>query len=203
MCMATTAVSTIGLIGSVLGSVSSVTGQIQANKTAQAQANYTNAINQRDAELAEINARDAIDQGIKDQEEARREYKAKVGQLKTQYGAGNVTLDSGSTMDMLVDTAEVGELEALDIGANAQREADAYLRQAQDLRNEGSMALSLADQQSNELSTATSLLNGASSVLTSGTNYYNNVQNANNNTQSTSNFSSIANDVKKRSSSYF
>lgn len=197
MCMATTAVSTIGLLGSALGTVSSVTGQIQANKTAQAQANYTNAVNQRDAEIAEQNARDTIDQGIKDQEEARREYKAKVGQLATQYGAGNVTLDSGSTMDMLVDTAEVGELEALDIGANAQRQAQSYLTDAQDLRNAGTMALNTAEQQTSGLSTASMLFGGASSLLSNGQEYFNGVTNTNQNSTASGQF------VKQRGSSYF
>ncbi len=136
MCVSGAVMAGIGLLGTVLSTSNKMRAQMQASDNAQKTAQYNSAIQSRNADLAEMQAADTIAQGQKDQEQARLEYKAKAGQMAANFGAGNVALSSGSALDLLEDTVEVGELGALDIGANAQRKSQDYLRSAADARNQ-------------------------------------------------------------------
>ena len=136
MCVSGAVMAGIGLLGTVLNTSNKMRAQMQAADNAQRTAQYNSAIQSRNADLAEMQAADTIAQGQKDQEQARLEYKAKAGQMAANFGAGNVALSSGSALDLLEDTVEVGELGALDIGANAQRKSQDYLRSAADARNQ-------------------------------------------------------------------
>ena len=167
MCIATaTAMSGLGLLTGIYGTVSTVHGQQQAAKQSQTMAQYNSDISRRNADLAEIKAADTLAQGQKDQEKIRREYKARVGQMATKFGAGNVALDSGSALDMIVDTTEVGELDALDIGAKAQRQSQDYLRAAADARNQATLSMQQgnAAASAGASNTGNSLLNGLESI---------------------------------------
>lgn len=69
---------------------------------------------------------DAIDRGRTEEQM----HRIKIGQLKGQqlnaFAKNGVETDSGSALDTLSDTAMIGELEALTIRNNAEREAYGY-----------------------------------------------------------------------------
>lgn len=76
-------------------------------------------------------AADAIDRGRTEEQM----HRIKIGQLKGQqtnaFAKNGVVTDSGSALDVLSDTAMIGELESLTIRNNAEREAYGYKVNAQ------------------------------------------------------------------------
>ncbi len=165
MCSVAGVVGGISLVSGLFGTVSSVQSSKLASEQAKAQAQYNSAVLQRDAELAVMKGNDALAQGQKDQEEARRRYQASVAQQATEYGAGNITLDSGTSLNVMAGTAEAGELEALDIGAQAERQAKDYFTSAGDLQNQSVLTMQEAeiDQFNAQNQAIDSTLNGFNS----------------------------------------
>ena len=167
MCVTSAVMAGVSLATAVLGTATTVHSQVQAGKQQKKMADYNSQLSKRDAELAEIKANEALAQGQKDQEKARLEYKARRGQMAAKFGASNVALDSGSALNMLADTTEAGELDALDIGAKAERQSQDYLRAAEDARNKagiytenGSLAMNGA-----LLGAGNSLISGVGSTV--------------------------------------
>lgn len=97
--------------------------QVQAGKAAEKQGEYNAAI-------AENKAVDAKNRGRVEENRQRRITAAQIGRQRTQFAANGVALDSGSANDILADTAEIGELDALTIRGNAEREAQYHRSQA-------------------------------------------------------------------------
>lgn len=108
------------MIGStVMGGVS----QIQAGKAQAAASNYNAKVAEMNATLADRRARDAIDRGAKEEQRKRMEIAQLQGQQRAALAANGLDLSFGSPLDTLVDTAMMGELDALTIRTNAAREA--------------------------------------------------------------------------------
>lgn len=159
-------VATASLAFSVISGVAGFVGQQQQ---AGAQANalrYQADMDKNNQIIQGQMAADAIERG----KEEERLHRIKIGQLKgTQVNAfakNGVEVDSGSPLDILGDTAMIGELESLKIRNNAEREAWGYQVNAQNY------AASAANNQTaakNTLSAgktagATSLLSTAGTV---------------------------------------
>ena len=92
------------------------------------QAKKTGAFNRR---LSTFQAQDALLRGVKEEERYRREIAMVAGQQSAEFGARNVAA-SGTALDILADTAQVGEEDALTIRNNAAREAWGYRMQAKE-----------------------------------------------------------------------
>lgn len=114
------------------GAASFMSGQQQAKAQASA-LNYQAAVDNNNKIIQERQAADAIDRG-KNEEMLHR---IKVVQLKGQqinaFAKNGVEVDSGSALDVLSDTAQIGELEALTIRSNAARDAYGYQVNAMNL----------------------------------------------------------------------
>lgn len=111
------------MIGStVMGGVSAV----QQGNAAAASANYNAQVAEMNAKIADENARDALERGKLEEQQKRQEVAAIVGRQKAAMAANGVDLGFGSPLDTLVDTAMLGEIDALTIRSNAAREAYAY-----------------------------------------------------------------------------
>lgn len=127
MCVPSTVMTGISVLGSALGMADSLAGQRrQAEEARQAQ-----ALAVQNAETARQNARQALSDGEKEKEKIRLEQKALQSQKAVQYGAGNVSLAGGSPLNVLADMAQKGEYEAQEAGEAARRRAEQYERQAQ------------------------------------------------------------------------
>lgn len=94
------------------------------------QANATAAANRYNAQVAEMNAtlserraKDAIERGQTEEQRKRLEVQRLLGKQRVGFAAGNLDLSFGSPLDTMVDTAVLGELDALTIRSNAYREA--------------------------------------------------------------------------------
>jgi hypothetical protein len=108
------------MIGStVLGAV----GQIQQANAQAAAADYNAKVAEMNAKLSERRAQDAIERGAAEEQRKRMEVARIKGQQKVAMAANGVDLSFGSPLDTIVDTAVLGELDALTIRSNAYRES--------------------------------------------------------------------------------
>lgn len=105
-------------------------------------ASYTAAIANRNAEQAKIFAKDAIARGEQKADDNRRKVGYKIGAQRVGLAASGVDTGSGMALDIIGDTALLGELDTQIIRQNADREAKGYLSQADNFKAEAKAARS-------------------------------------------------------------
>jgi hypothetical protein len=132
-------------------------GQVKASR-------YESAVAKHNAGLAEKAAADALTRGRAEEAQHREKIRNLIGTQKTAYGASGVLLDSGSPLDVMAGTAEIGELDALTIRHNAALEAWGVRSQAGGIRAQGQLK-----KQAGMYGAGGTLLQGASST---GATYY-------------------------------
>ena len=120
---AASAISTAATIGSTLLGAA---GAIQSGQAASAASKYNAQVQEMNATLADRRARDAITRGQAEEQRKRTEVSRIMGAQKAAMAANGVDVGFGSPLDTLVDTATLGELDALTIRSNAYREAYDY-----------------------------------------------------------------------------
>lgn len=98
-------------------------GQIQQANATAAAADYNAKVGEMNAKLSERRARDAIERGKAEEQRKRLEVGRLQGQQRAAMAANGVDLSFGSPLDTIVDTAVLGELDALTIRSNAYRES--------------------------------------------------------------------------------
>lgn len=101
-------------------------GQIQQGKAQAAASNYNAQVAEMNATLADRRARDALERGAIEEQQKRQEVAQLQGRQKAAMAVNGVDLTFGSPLDTLVDTAVLGELDALTIRRNTAREAYDY-----------------------------------------------------------------------------
>lgn len=101
-------------------------GQIQQGQAANASAKYNAQVQEMNATLADRRARDAIDRGAAEEQRKRQEVARVKGAQIAGMAANGVDITFGSPLDTIVDTATLGELDALTIRSNTYREAYDY-----------------------------------------------------------------------------
>jgi hypothetical protein len=130
------------------GTALSAKGQIDQGKADQRTAK-TNAA------LSEAQANDALLRGTIEESRYRRQIAQIAGRQRAEFGARNVAA-SGTALDLLADTAGVGEEDAQTIRSNARRQAWGYRNQANEQSRWG------ANQRSNsQYAAGGTLLTGA------------------------------------------
>jgi hypothetical protein len=121
-------------MGNLVGTGIQVAGQLAQGKQDAA----TAETNRR---LGVAQANDALLRGTKEETRYRRVIAQVAGQQKADFGARNVAV-SGTALDLLADTAQIGEEDALTIRNNAAREAWGYRNQASEASRWGANQLS-------------------------------------------------------------
>ena len=123
-------VSTIGLGLSTVGSY-------QQAKAQKAQANYQAAVAQKNQELAEDQASAQRREGYENMIKKRQEVAGVIAAQRAAQGASGAQVEQGSFLDLTMDTAEKGEIDALalyqkglDNSYNSQVQAWNYGQQA-------------------------------------------------------------------------
>lgn len=115
------------------------------------------------AKVEEVKAKDALQIGADEAGDARqRARKIISGQIEGGAMSG-VSTEYGTPLGLLVETAGIGEHEALTIVNNAQRQAWGHKTQSSLDRLEGQNA-----KRAGKLDTAGSALSGASGVINAG-----------------------------------
>lgn len=106
-----------------LSTVVGAMGQVQQAQAQAAAAKYNAKVQKMNARVAERRAVDAIERGGIEEQRKRMEVARIKGQQQAAMAANGVDLSFGSPLDVMVDTAVMGELDALMIRSNAYREA--------------------------------------------------------------------------------
>ncbi len=119
----------IGLAGAGVGAMD----QIEQGNLSEAEA-------RRDAEIGALQAKDALSRGGVEEANYRRQLRQIVGAARADIGARNVAGGSGTALDLLSDTAMIGEEDAQTIRNEAAREAWGYRVGADESRRWGANA---------------------------------------------------------------
>ncbi|MGY4333194.1 hypothetical protein ACVWWG_007611 [Bradyrhizobium sp. LB7.2] len=138
MCELMTAL-TIG--STILGAA----GAVQQGQAAAASGRYNAQVSDMNATLADRRAKDALDRGAIAEQRKRQEVAGFVGKQTAAMAANGVDLSFGSPLDTLTDTAIMGELDALTIRTNANRESYDYRVQGVSQRSQAVMQRAQAD----------------------------------------------------------
>jgi hypothetical protein len=132
------ATSTIAVLAA--GSTAlNVYGSYQAGQSAKRQAGYEAAIMETQAGYSEQQAKDAIAIGDEQESRHRAAVRQLIGSQRATMGAQGIDLGSGSALDLQLEAAGMGELDATTIRNNARRQAWGFSVEASDLRNRAKM----------------------------------------------------------------
>lgn len=112
------------------------------------------------AKLSERRAKDAEERGAREEQQKRLEIASLQGRQRAAMAANGVDLDFGSPLDTLIDTAYLGEIDALTIRRNAAHEA--YDHRVDAVNGRADAALSRANASNTMLG---GYLNAAGTVL--------------------------------------
>lgn len=135
------------------GTALSAVGQVKAGNASKAAAEFN-------AKVAEAQADDAIVRGQISEARYRQGVRVLIGSQRAGFAAQGVDVGVGSPVDLVADTAFIGELDALTIRNNAAREAWGFRMNAQSFRLGGQAAVSAS-----RFSAASTVLGGGLSLL--------------------------------------
>jgi hypothetical protein len=135
------------------------------------QAGYQVAVENENRKTGLLAAADAIHRGDIAEQTARTRTRLLISQQRAAYAASGVELGSGSPLSTTADTALFGEMDALTIRNNAQREAWGYVAQSDDFKRKSDLLKISArnDTGTTLLTGGSRALNQYSSGLSSGT----------------------------------
>ena len=149
----------IGLVSSLVGAAGSIQ---QANATADAE-RYNAKVASMNARISGRMAHDAQVRGAQDEQRKRFDISQVKGRQEAAMAANGLDISFGSPLDTLVDTATLGELDALTIRSNFMREAYGHKVNQANRRAEQQLHGMNADaaESAGYLSAAGTLLTGA------------------------------------------
>ncbi len=153
-------------------------GGIQQASAARATGRFNQQVAENNKIISDQRAADALLRGEEAEAASRRGTAQQIGSQKVAFGAGNISLGSGTPQDVIAGTATIGELNALTIRNNARRESIGFTQQGQNFRSEGELAAfeGKSKSQGTLLTTAGSVANkwytfnqGSAAPTTTGT----------------------------------
>lgn len=150
--------ATIATVGAAL--ISGV-GTIAQGQAASAQASYQAQVARNNSIIAERNAQDAERRGVIAEDAQRRRAAQIMGAQRAGLAGQGSVLDDGSPLDIQMDTAGLGELDALTVRSNYQREAYASRVQGMNYDAAANLADSRTGTLGSWLSAGGSILGGA------------------------------------------
>lgn len=164
MGISATTLTYLSIAGTVASTAVGMMGAQQQAAAQKQQANYQAAIARNNQTVAQWKADDAIKRGKAAQDEHRQNVVAFKGKQRAAMAASGFDINEDDALDILADTAEIGELDALTIKSNAAREAWGHQVEGS---NAGAQA-GLYDSKANNINSAfamgTELFSGIGSV---------------------------------------
>lgn len=127
---------------------------------------YNAQVAEMNATLSQRRAKDATERGARAEQQKRQEVAQLQGRQRAAMAANGVDVGYGSALDTLIDTAYLGELDALTIRRNAARESYDYEVDAVNGRADAGLSRMNADAAvtGGYLDAAGTILGGASSA---------------------------------------
>lgn len=163
---AATSMAIATLAVTALAAAASAYGQIQQGKAAKAQGKYQATVMRNNQILAQRAAEDARLRG----EQAARQQRAKTAQLvgrqRAALAGAGIEVDEGTALDITSETKGIGELDALTIRSNAEREALGFEAQGSNFEANARLATLQGQNAASASQSAAfgTLLSGAGSV---------------------------------------
>jgi len=130
----------ISAIGQKKAAGAAAKGAQDSGKAQRAAAESGADLADYNAKVADLQAQDAVARGADAESRFRSQVKGAIGNQRAGFAAGNIDVGFGSSVDVQADAAFLGELDALQIRTNAQREAWGFKVQATDLRKRAEIA---------------------------------------------------------------
>lgn len=163
MCEPTTIIAVTGLILTAAAGVQTARAQRAAGEAAEEQS-------AENAKAANAQARNTELSGQVEEDRRRQQTRQLLASQRTTFAANNLDMSVGTPMEILGDTAAIGEQDALTIRANAAREAWGYRAEANNYLNQGRAANAAGKNQAmgTYLTTAASMTNQAAGMAGSG-----------------------------------
>ncbi len=161
--------STLQMISTGTSAVGGIVGAVGALNSGSANSDsamYQAAVARNNSTVAEQNAQYALEAG-KRQESAQRQKTAQmIGAQRANMAANGIDIGSGSALNLQADSRLVGEMDALTIRNNAERQAYNYRVQAGDFTaNSGLLTQQASNaRRAGNTNAFTSIVGGASSV---------------------------------------
>lgn len=134
------ALSAAGTGVNVIGGLKAGNAAKRAGEAQQRAADDSGALAGFNAQVAGLQADDAIARGVEEEQKFRGQIRSAIGAQRVNFAAGNIDVSTGSALDVQADAAFLGELDALTIAGNAAREAWGFKMQAEDLTRRGQIA---------------------------------------------------------------
>lgn len=151
-------------VASGVGTVVSAYGQMQASQAQKNAYEYQAAINANNAKVAEWQAQDAIRRGQDAEIDQRRKTAALKGSQRASLAARGLDISEGSALNILTDTDYLGEIDALTIRSNADKQAWAARVQGNNDMANAELLSMRADAENPLMEGAGTLLTGAGGV---------------------------------------
>ncbi|CCG40162.1 virion core protein, T7 gp14 family [Magnetospirillum molischianum] len=125
---------------SAIGTGMSVYGQIQQGEQQKKMADYQAAVGEQNAKISDRAAQDAEERGRVAEQQQRLKTSQTIGTQRSALASSGVQVDSGSALDVVSDSSMLGEMDALTVRQNAEREAYQYKVQAYSSRTQSGMS---------------------------------------------------------------
>ena len=135
---------------------------ISSSEAASSAAKYNAAVANNNQTIANSNATLAIQSGEAQAGQELQKTRANVGAIKAAQAANGVDVDSGSADAVQRSAAELGEESAINIRANAVRQAYGYQTQSMNFNAQSQLDTAQAqqDQTSGMIGAGSSVING-------------------------------------------
>lgn len=130
-----TAITAISLIGTGI----SAFGQLRAASAAAAESDFRSDIAANNANIANQNADLALDKGAADAADKRAETRQAIGLQRAQLAGAGFSVEDGSSIEILTDTAVLGDVDVLRIEADAENRAANFRQQGSDFAAESEL----------------------------------------------------------------
>lgn len=159
----------IGAGLAIYGAVQSFRGQRAAGRAAEEAGESQAQQLEFNAAVADLQAQDAEQRGLEEEQRFRTQVRGLIGSQRAGFAGAGVDVGIGSAADVQADSAFLGELDARQIRANAQREAWGFRVQAEDARFGAGVARKggAASRQAANINAVSSVIGTGSSLLLS------------------------------------
>lgn len=150
-------------IASLVGTGIQTFGALRAGNAASNESRFKSQVASNNAIIANQNADIALEKGRADVKDQRRLTKQRIGLQRAQLAGQGFDVSQGSSIDILSDTASLGELDVLRIEADAQNKARNLRNTALGFESEATLGrlASKNERKAGKISAASTLLTGA------------------------------------------
>lgn len=112
---------------------------IESSNNAKAQYNYQAELDKRNSIIAQNNADNLRQEGIEETRMKRIQTIQSIANQQVGMAANNIDVSTGTPLDIIEDTAAIGELEANTIRYKSEQNAQSYENQAYNYNQQASL----------------------------------------------------------------